>query len=490
MYNYDSLLKYYKESIISKTQKDRKAYQAKLFLTTGFLLHLVQDMSVPAHTRDDIHISPSPFEFFARSTGGFNVYEDKINPTNNSAITAKIDSVNLEQYKYHSFDEFYTKSAEFTARNFFSKDSIFKSNYVPKEESVDKDYNNLLFEKENFYYTNKSLTNNNRIAISAMVLHEEADVEFPRKFIVYTDKTTDKRNDNVAIDNALNLMPQAVGTSVGLIEYIFRGKMEVNLDFTTDITKGIEIKNISNYNFSDGMISIYYEKNTTKERVLLSEPKRFYIPQNRSGKLNIFSDLKAKIPSSELEASDNKVTLFIVYDGEIGNDRGIAATKIEVELKQICLASTNIEYEVKEASFNSHKRDLTSDWLDTLIFGEENELMWTITGDNGKAPSDPEYRLTAKNNLTGEEIQNIYPFNQTAQGTTIYQLASGEWVMAQCGGEEILTKDDENWTDRKSDEYYKLTGTEDIIRGCSNTHNWHIIGNNAKDPLDYRYQQF
>jgi len=55
---------YYRQGLTSSTKTERETKLAGAFECVGRLMHLVQDMSVPAHTRDDGHVgwflTPSP----------------------------------------------------------------------------------------------------------------------------------------------------------------------------------------------------------------------------------------------------------------------------------------------------------------------------------------------------------------------------------------------------------------------------------------------
>jgi len=48
---------YYRQGLTSSTKTERETKLALTFECVGRLMHLVQDMSVPAHTRDDGHVA-------------------------------------------------------------------------------------------------------------------------------------------------------------------------------------------------------------------------------------------------------------------------------------------------------------------------------------------------------------------------------------------------------------------------------------------------
>ena len=67
-----------------------------------------------------------------------------------------------------------------------------------------------------------------------------------------------------------------------------------------------------------------------------------------------------------------------------------------------------------------------------------------------------EWRVTVKNKDTNETQEGVYPFNLEG---SLYQLDSGEWVIASCGGKSI----EESWDGQGDDEVYRLVGTREII---------------------------
>ncbi|MDO8260539.1 MAG: LamG-like jellyroll fold domain-containing protein, partial [Candidatus Magasanikbacteria bacterium] len=94
----------------------RSGDKKRAFQGIGHILHLIQDMSVPAHTRDDEHKEGDPYETWCKqsgyvSDGGYGLIS--------------VDSVDMV------FDEL----ASFTNNNFFSKDTI-DNLYVQCDEYV------------------------------------------------------------------------------------------------------------------------------------------------------------------------------------------------------------------------------------------------------------------------------------------------------------------------------------------------------------------
>ncbi|MBU4374898.1 right-handed parallel beta-helix repeat-containing protein [Patescibacteria group bacterium] len=94
----------------------KRAYQG-----IGHILHLIQDMSVPAHTRNDPHPNGDPFEAWAEQYG-------KVNLNKTSFIKAD------------GLDQVFNELANYSHNNFFSKDTIdnnFKFNNLKIEKDLD-----------------------------------------------------------------------------------------------------------------------------------------------------------------------------------------------------------------------------------------------------------------------------------------------------------------------------------------------------------------
>ncbi|HPW34408.1 MAG TPA: lamin tail domain-containing protein [Candidatus Paceibacterota bacterium] len=90
----------WKEAIKYWIQGDKEM----AMFTLGHIIHLIQDMSVPDHTRNDPHISKSPYENF----------------TENNTTAVKIGSV----VKLENIDEYFNNLANYSNNNFYSEDTI------------------------------------------------------------------------------------------------------------------------------------------------------------------------------------------------------------------------------------------------------------------------------------------------------------------------------------------------------------------------------
>lgn len=86
--------------------------------------------------------------------------------------------------------------------------------------------------------------------------------------------------------------------------------------------------------------------------------------------------------------------------------------------------------------------------------GEESckdPSLFEVISQTGQNTSS--WRVTVKNKETNETQVGVYPFNLNG---SLYQLESGEWVLASCGGETIT----DSWDGQGPDEYYMIDNVQ------------------------------
>jgi hypothetical protein len=127
-------------------QKAKEAYfigdDKTVYLILGHITHLIQDMFVPDHTRNDSHLplDESVFEVWA----GENRNEETLKGLSDSVL-----SLGLSPKIFGSLDEYFDFSASYSNGNFFSKDTIEDKNY---DNPVVKRYEDkLAYGDDNLY---------------------------------------------------------------------------------------------------------------------------------------------------------------------------------------------------------------------------------------------------------------------------------------------------------------------------------------------------
>ncbi len=96
-----------------------KGNKEKAFIALGHILHLIEDMSVPSHTRLDAHPEGDPYESWAKDNG-------------------EKDFNNIETVEFNTLDEYFDFLAQYSNKYFLSKDTIDKNELLKKERFFKK----------------------------------------------------------------------------------------------------------------------------------------------------------------------------------------------------------------------------------------------------------------------------------------------------------------------------------------------------------------
>ncbi|MBI4836829.1 MAG: lamin tail domain-containing protein [Candidatus Portnoybacteria bacterium] len=111
--------------------------KATAYRSLGHILHLVEDMTVPAHTRQDTHVDVwgsgdpgEPFEKWVEQTKDLS-FLNNLNPAQ-------------ENFHCRNLNDCFNQAAKYSNRNFFSEDTINDENYLTSF--------GLRYVKENRYY--------------------------------------------------------------------------------------------------------------------------------------------------------------------------------------------------------------------------------------------------------------------------------------------------------------------------------------------------
>ncbi|MBF0537938.1 MAG: hypothetical protein HQL03_06760 [Nitrospirae bacterium] len=249
--------KYFYNGLTLSTKTDRDNALADAFRALGQVVHLVQDMAVPAHTRLDLHdvlINPDFFEVYTYDNINDLVYDQV--PYRGSSLVSSIQDAPRQLWD----GDFYTETslpvgsntvglAEYSAANFFSRDTIFKGQPRPMLSDTDcanKVMNPTLTtsivqvpnDSGGFYngiYISKTVGDQVNMLAAFSILKNE---------IVNTGKdkrlngdaickqlafTLNLKDDAINEDNAAMLVPRAVGYSAALMDHFFKSQIEISL---------------------------------------------------------------------------------------------------------------------------------------------------------------------------------------------------------------------------------------------------------------------
>jgi hypothetical protein len=229
---------YYYQALTSPAKTDRDKYFAETFRGLGQLMHLVHDISVPAHARNQFHVGYDYEKFIMR-------YQKEVLPEykgkfksllaspfqfdqsllNVISPLAPIPFANLfdsEKYTGSNLGDTLNNNiglSEYTNANFFSDRTIFKNYPHPKKENT----NAILKEEgaedgeiDRKYYISGYQSEN--LALYSYFANPVPELPGEWKYTL---------DDTVHKDYAQKLIPRAVGYSAGLLQYFFRGNLYV-----------------------------------------------------------------------------------------------------------------------------------------------------------------------------------------------------------------------------------------------------------------------
>lgn len=226
--------KYFK-ALTAATQAERGKHFAETFRILGHLVHLVQDAAVPAHTRNDPHppwnkdgfeyfvenlriSEEDAFDWMSKNPVGFESSILTLNPNRRAPIPmARI----LDTYPTHvdlpANDDIDIGLAEYSNKSFLSEDTIFIDAFLyPREDDLGppdprsdrKYFPKIPDDKSNFFLVTERTFMERLLSFSWFGRNYALD---PRVYNGYAEK----------------LLPRAVGYSAGLIDYFFRGRIDV-----------------------------------------------------------------------------------------------------------------------------------------------------------------------------------------------------------------------------------------------------------------------
>lgn len=259
------------EGKTNMNENERDRCLALLFRSLGQLLHLVQDAGQPEHTRNDAH----PLSGF---WGGFEHYATKYNCTSQScssvipwqsivksenSISDFIDS-NRSGGGYDPAAS--TGIAEFSNHNFLTKDSI-ADNIIGAEPHGHERHRYFIsprinedlfaleegFRYDTYYYLSGPISD--PFGIYPGNEYKLAKRRWYHNLLVmygWRDYTTE---DPKVWDAYLDiLIPRCIGYSAALLNYFFRGKLEVEA-----MDGSMKITNNSEEAMHDGLFELYYD---------------------------------------------------------------------------------------------------------------------------------------------------------------------------------------------------------------------------------------
>ncbi len=189
-------------------QKAKEAYikgdEKAAYIALGHVIHLIQDMFVPDHTRNDAHLpyDESVFEVWA---------EENKNKETLKNLSVDMLSAGFIPKDFFSLDEYFDFSATYANGNFFSKDTIEDDYY----------HDPLVLEyKGDFGYGDDILYLDSHILLKRI---------FDRKGLE-SKVIFDKADASIVSDYFSRLSKQAIIVQAGVMELFFKEAEELRLE--------------------------------------------------------------------------------------------------------------------------------------------------------------------------------------------------------------------------------------------------------------------
>ncbi len=400
------------KALTSTDQGDRNQAFGDLFLSIGHAIHLVQDSAQPQHVRNDMHCDADickEGESILKATFGSDaklynpsLYESYIYENANVTDYSGLLPVELPTARsyWKSLDN--KGLAQFTNENFISAGTNF---HLGTDGSILSDVNYTLPSPTNLSGTepiDQVYAKLNRpvpaqIAQFCGQLQSSCDISFVSTDVIDSYSVTSETNSRASsysiFDqdleeygaqklftlNALNfrmdwkyLLPRAISYSSGLINYFFRGRLDIQPD--PDNPGGYLVTNKSRYPMSDGTLELFYDA-TDGNRYSVSGASWSNVTMAPAGGNTIGQyPIQFNAPINPIPANSGQYML--VFKGKIGSEDGIAGklfgnntllyTTVDSYCHSVYLCSSTWEFS-SDFNFDSLRTTSTHDkWITSM----------------------------------------------------------------------------------------------------------------------------
>jgi hypothetical protein len=456
----------YLDSLTLPAAQDRRAAAGRMFRTLGQVVHHLQDMAQPQHTRNDTH---SPYELPARSF--YERYTEQI--ALDSLGTLLINNP-MPLPSFPTARQFWTENAlafrgmaDFTARNYISYGTGYRTFVVNGSERV---FGNVSFPLPNGFNQDSSprsiVTRTVPLRqLNATVINEPMDyvvgsifdgayngaagVTYPNKLLGATsllDKPLTQAgqsrvftvNQAVFDDHYAILMPRAEAFSAGLLNHFFRGRLGLARSAPTSTTWNIQ--NLSQQPLN-GAFRVYTENSSGARAplagggpfsgtlapgatmpVVLGEP-----PSGTQRLAVVFQGIIGQEPASLADPN------WFAVAGKVINFTPLAAPCAGSLKREGGFAGLDVTHELGPSSGTVELKFEAFSIPDSLV----------VTASNGAATQ----LATTSGMVSGLHVRN-FTFNPSTLGTTRARVrvtgsADGTWwtLAMSCPGQGLSSSD-------------------------------------------------
>ena len=327
-YSWNDARAYYFNALTSPDEATRETNYAKTFRALGQVMHLVQDMSVPEHTRNNGHYFGYDYEKWVdepinrAAISSYNPASLKFFTPNALYPLSIINLFDTERYNGTNPDDTLQGAiglSEYTNANFLSPDTIFTNFAYPAYTDMSEQIDN-----KTLYLVKNGDEGTEKYLARAHNFYKYLPPDY-KKLALTT-------NDNKVHSNyANNLIPRAIGYSSQALSYFFRGEFEVDAVpvIIDDNIWGIAsfITNMTQTNetlVNGGLFSLMYDPEIGSA-VSCAATLQSDLAYNENTRVPLWFDQPINI--SDLESFRNAVCT-VAFQGGLGTEAGAVIGKV------------------------------------------------------------------------------------------------------------------------------------------------------------------
>lgn len=343
------------EELFPNNEDERNKYWAAVFKNIGHVTHLLQDMSQPQHTRNELHGSfpPVPGNDLNHPSGGYEYYINaRATQTTVCSVTDEEPDCRIPGNRivtngyptpaFNYFSDFFhvhTEESGFQSRSGladYSNRNFFTTGHNVGQDEFPSPSNNIFDTNEYTHldvvqesadgvgYISKKIL---RVANDAKFSGESESIKVTTMAAAWSDGNLDFKyvldEDNFD-DMADNLIPRGVAYSTGFIDHFFRGRMKIiGYEFNGN-SYLYKLKNTSaeNADFENGKLEIFYDQrffSGNGEDII--EVKKLAEYSSYSLSHGSVDTIPVDLPAAAYREAGK---IRFVYSGTIGDEYGVA----------------------------------------------------------------------------------------------------------------------------------------------------------------------
>lgn len=327
-YSWNDARNYYYTALTAPDKATRETNFAETFRALGQVMHLVQDVSVPEHTRNNGHYFAYDYEKWIDVP----VNRATINTSSSIPFTPNADYplsvTNLfDTNRYNGTNPDLTLQntiglSEYANANFLSPDTIFKGFTYPAYSNMSERIVN-----KTLYLVKNGDEETDKYLARAQIFYKYLPPDYKKLALTTNDNEVHKYY-------AKNLIPRAIGYSSQILSYFFRAKMDM---LPADpVTDGFVIKN-ETAETMEGEFHLYYD-NTNDARVEIQSGDFPINAMTISGNSSS-SKVNFDAPTDAKKSGE----YMLVFRGKIGEEAGaVAARAVSIENPEYVIIIMNM----------------------------------------------------------------------------------------------------------------------------------------------------